>query len=98
MAEKKMAAGSGIYQPTAVNLDSPSRRSCQPVGDQQFVQGILERTNRLSFGQTLPVQEQPGGGESPVNTEPLVRLAAQDRRGEVKDKASIFLVECPYRT
>src|SRR6266436_3512510 len=98
MAEKEMAACSGIYQPTAVNLDSPSRRSCQPVGDHQFVQGILERTNRLSFGQTVAVQEQLGGGESSVNAEPLIRLAAQDGRREVKDKACIFLVECPYGT
>src|SRR4029077_10334037 len=98
MAEKEMAAGSGIYQPATVNLDSPSSGSCQPVGHQQFVQGILERTNRLSFGQTLPVQEQPCGGEFPVNEEPLVRLAAQDGRGEVKNRATIFFVECPYRT
>src|SRR5712692_3086157 len=91
-----MAAGLVIQKPATMNLDSPP--AGQPISNQQLIQRVLERIDFRNFRKTLTVQKQPCFGKVPINTESLVRLATQHRRGEVENEAGIVYVQCPQRT
>src|SRR6266496_831619 len=96
MPEKKMSTTFPIDQSAAVNFRPKAGR--QMICDQQFIGGILQRSDRSILAQSFATKDQLRLTKIPVCTNSFVGVLAYVVAGEIKNKLLWFAKQGPERS
>jgi hypothetical protein len=96
MADKKKGLPVAANQTTCVQFYAPPQT--QVVGNQQFIQRILQGATRILVCQAFPVENHARLPEIFIHQQTLIRPPAEPFGGEVEEKAARDLMHAPQAT